>query len=167
MTGIAPYLSWFFIPSLPDWMQWLKWLEWQQVPAWHSRHIPRVTALLPQVPSHNRYESLQVELNNNKHNRSSSFVVSPRFCQPTPRTKTVLIKKIRWVIVTRDSLLKQQMAQYVDQTHLLGKSAVYLRSWLKVWRENSYHNRAAMKLQQQISGQSRENWGPWDNWFRG
>lgn len=39
--------------------------QWQQVPAQYSGHVSSVTTPLAQVPMHNRYKALQVELNNN------------------------------------------------------------------------------------------------------
>ncbi|KAK4817900.1 hypothetical protein QYF61_002284 [Mycteria americana] len=50
----------------------------QQAPVWCSRCIFSVTTPPSQVPSHNRYEALQVEGNNDEDDGSSSLEVPPR-----------------------------------------------------------------------------------------
>ena len=59
-----------------------------------------------QVPSHSRYEALQVEPNKDEDDGSSLLEVLPRLSWPTPCIKTASIKKKRWVIVIGDSLLR-------------------------------------------------------------
>ena len=80
--------------------------QWRQVLVWRSRRVSSMTPPPSQVPLHNRYEALQVELNNNGDDGSSSLEVSPRLSRPTPCVKTASIKKKRRVIAIRDSLLK-------------------------------------------------------------
>lgn len=80
--------------------------QWRQVPSQHSKCISSVTTPPYQVPLHNRYEALQVELNDNEDNSSSSIEVLLRLSQPMPRIKTASIKKSKQVVVIGDSLMK-------------------------------------------------------------
>ena len=65
----------------------------QQVAAQHSRHVSSVTTPPSQVPLHNRYEALQVELKNNEADGSPSLDVTLRLNQPIPCVKTASTKK--------------------------------------------------------------------------
>lgn len=78
--------------------------QWRQVPAQRSKCISSVTAPPSQVPLHNGYEALQVELNDNEDNSSSSMDVLLRLSQPMPCMKTASIKKSKQVVVIGDSL---------------------------------------------------------------
>lgn len=105
--------------------------EWQQVPAQRSRHMSSVTAPLAQVPSHNWYKALQVELNNKEDHGSSSLEVLLRLSWSTPCIKTASIKKGRWVIVIGGSLLKGTEGSISRPDPVLREVCCHPGAWVK------------------------------------
>lgn len=80
--------------------------QWQQVPAQHGRHILSGTSPPSQVPVHNRYEALHVDLNNTEEHGTSVWKVTPSLRLPLPCIKTVSTKNKRRVIIVGHFLLK-------------------------------------------------------------
>lgn len=105
--------------------------QWQQIPAWHSRHIPSATPPPSQVSSCKRYNALQVEPNSNKDDSFSSLETLPRLDGPTTCIRTASIEKKRWITVIGNSLLNWTEGLLCRPDPLLRKVYCLPGAWLK------------------------------------